>query len=140
MFSRLTPIFRRSFASGSHPDFARRVKTTPASEKEVHERIAKDLKAADVVVYMKGVPEAPQCGFSQAVCKVLKAEGVDFAAHNVLADAALRDFVKTYTDWPTIPQVFVKGEFVGGCDILVSMYQNGELGKMLQDKGIKKTA
>ncbi|KAF0852551.1 mitochondrial iron-sulfur cluster biosynthesis Grx5 (monothiol glutaredoxin-5) [Andalucia godoyi] len=146
MFStRISRIVRPMFASarnfsegGGHPDFAKRFKAPAASEKEIHDRIARDVKAADIVLYMKGTPEAPQCGFSQAVVKVLKAEGVPFKAHNVLADDALRQHLKTFTDWPTIPQIFIKGEFVGGCDILVGMYQAGDLHKTLLEKGIKK--
>jgi monothiol glutaredoxin len=86
---------------------------------------------------MKGTPETPQCGFSRASIQILGLQGVDpnkFAAFNVLEDAELRAGIKEYSDWPTIPQLYVDKEFVGGCDILVSMHQNGELAKMLEEK------
>jgi len=84
---------------------------------------------------MKGTPNAPQCGFSNAVCRVLDAYSVTYGSSNVLADPELRDGIKSYTGWPTIPQVFVDGEFVGGCDVLLQMHQEGELGGVL---GIEK--
>lgn len=77
------------------------------------------------------------CGFSRAVVQILETEGVEFDAHNVLADNRVREGIKRFTDWPTIPQVFIQGEFIGGCDILLQMYKDGSLTKMLQDKGIK---
>ena len=88
---------------------------------------------------MKGTPETPQCGFSRASIQILGLQGVDpskFAAFNVLEDEGLRAGIKEFSDWPTIPQLYVGGDFVGGCDILLSMHQNGELGKMLEDKGV----
>lgn len=88
---------------------------------------------------MKGTPEAPQCGFSRASVQVLGLQGVDpakFAAFDVLSDAELRAGIKEYSDWPTIPQLYVAGEFVGGCDILVSMHQGGELAKLLEEKDV----
>lgn len=88
---------------------------------------------------MKGTPETPQCGFSRASIQILSMQGVDpekFAAYNVLEDQSLREGIKEYSEWPTIPQVYIDKEFVGGCDILVSMHQSGELGKMLAEKGV----
>ncbi|KAL2041056.1 hypothetical protein N7G274_006000 [Stereocaulon virgatum] len=92
-----------------------------------------------VVLFMKGTPEIPQCGFSRASIQILGLQGVDpnkFSAFNVLEDEELRQGLKEYSDWPTIPQLYVDKEFVGGCDILMSMHQNGELSKMLEEKGV----
>lgn len=102
----------------------------------VKERIESDLKTNDVVLYMKGTPVFPQCGFSAAVVQVLTHMGVKFKGINVLEDPELRQGIKEFTDWPTIPQLYVKGEFVGGCDIVREMYQSGELAEMLQTKGV----
>ncbi|MCJ1412335.1 monothiol glutaredoxin grx5 [Ptychographa xylographoides] len=88
---------------------------------------------------MKGTPETPQCGFSRASIQILGLQGVDpakFTAFNVLEDEELRQGIKEFSEWPTIPQLYVGGEFVGGCDILMGMHQSGELGKMLEDKGV----
>lgn len=88
---------------------------------------------------MKGTPETPQCGFSRASIQILGLQGVDpnkFAAFNVLEDSELRAGIKEYSDWPTIPQLYVDKEFVGGCDILISMHQNGELAKLLEEKTV----
>lgn len=94
--------------------------------------IAKD----DVVLFMKGVPAAPQCGFSGAVVQVLSHLGVPFNGVNVLADMEIREGVKVYSKWPTIPQLYVKGEFIGGADIVREMFQSGELKALLAEKGI----
>ncbi|MCA3245947.1 MAG: Grx4 family monothiol glutaredoxin [Tagaea sp.] len=102
----------------------------------VKERIESDLKTNDVVLYMKGTPVFPQCGFSAAVVQVLTHMGVKFKGINVLEDPELRQGIKEFTNWPTIPQLYVKGEFVGGCDIVREMYQSGELAEMLQTKGV----
>jgi monothiol glutaredoxin len=104
--------------------------STPASE-----RIAGIVGAHNVVLFMKGVPAAPQCGFSQAVVQILNKVGVKYGAVNVLEDAEIREGVKAFSSWPTIPQLYVKGEFVGGCDITREMYQNGELQKLLESQG-----
>ncbi|PYH41798.1 monothiol glutaredoxin GRX5 [Aspergillus aculeatinus CBS 121060] len=88
---------------------------------------------------MKGTPETPQCGFSRASIQILGLQGVDpkkFVAFNVLEDPELRQGIKEYSDWPTIPQLYLEKEFIGGCDILMSMHQNGELAKMLEEKGV----
>ena len=90
----------------------------------------------DVCLFMKGTPEEPQCGFSMAVSNMLKILEVKFNGVNVLADQSIREGIKTYSDWPTIPQLYIKKEFVGGCDIVKEMYENGELKKILDDKGI----
>jgi len=90
----------------------------------------------DVCLFMKGTPDATQCGFSMAVSNMLKILEVKFQGVNVLEDQNLRDGVKVFSDWPTIPQLYVKKEFIGGCDIVKEMYENGELKKVLEDKGI----
>jgi monothiol glutaredoxin len=90
----------------------------------------------DVCLFMKGTPDAPQCGFSMAVTNMLKLLEVNFQSVNVLEDQNIREGIKVYSDWPTIPQLYIKKEFVGGCDIVKEMYENGELKKVLDDKGI----
>ena len=102
------------------------------SENPVFDRIQNDITSNDVVLYMKGTPVFPQCGFSATVAEVLKRCGVtDYASFNVLQDDALRQGIKDYSNWPTIPQLYVDGEFVGGCDIMREMYQSGELQQLL---------
>mgnify|MGYP001414426742 FL=1 len=91
----------------------------------------------DVCLFMKGTPDAPQCGFSMAVSNMLKILEVNFQGINVLEDQSIREGIKTYSDWPTIPQLYVKKEFVGGCDIVKEMYESGEFKKLLDNKGIK---
>ena len=103
----------------------------------VFERIESELKDNDVVLFMKGTPVFPQCGFSAAVVQVLSHMGVKFKGINVLEDPGLRQGVKEFASWPTIPQLYVKGEFVGGCDIIREMYETGELSELLQTKGIE---
>ena len=90
----------------------------------------------EVCLFMKGTPDAPQCGFSMAVTNLLKILEVNFKAINVLEDQSIREGIKVYSDWPTIPQLYVKKEFVGGCDIVKEMYESGELKKVFDDKGI----
>ncbi|WP_299353166.1 Grx4 family monothiol glutaredoxin [uncultured Shimia sp.] len=99
-------------------------------------RIDEIVKANDVVLYMKGTKEMPQCGFSSRVAGVLNYMGVDFADVNVLADEDIRQGIKDYSDWPTIPQLYVKGEFVGGCDIITEMTLSGELDTMFDTNGV----
>jgi monothiol glutaredoxin len=101
------------------------------------ERIQKQINENDVVLYMKGTAAFPQCGFSSLVVQVLSQIGVPFKDYNILEDSELRQGIKDFTNWPTIPQLYVKGEFVGGCDIVREMYANGELEALLTDKGIK---
>ena len=100
------------------------------------EQIENDIKSEDVVLYMKGTPVFPQCGFSAAVVGVLTHLGVPFRGINVLEDDSVREGIKTFSDWPTIPQLYVKGEFVGGCDIVREMYETGELTEMFQTRGV----
>lgn len=105
-------------------------------ENAVFERIRKDVSDNDVVLYMKGSPVFPQCGFSSAVVQVLTHLGVPFKGVDVLTDPSLRQGIKDFSSWPTIPQLYVKGEFVGGCDIVREMYQTGELTELLNSRGI----
>ena len=98
----------------------------------IKEQIAEDIKKNKVVVYMKGTPEAPMCGFSAQVVNILKSHDIKFAARNILEDPELRQGIKDFTEWPTIPQVFINGEFIGGCDILTELNGNGELQKLLK--------
>ena len=102
----------------------------------VFERIKGEIKEDDVVVYMKGTPVFPQCGFSAAVVQALTHMGVKYKGVDVLQDPGLRQGVKDFASWPTIPQLYVKGEFVGGCDIVREMYENGELGQFMAEKGV----
>lgn len=105
-------------------------------DQTVAERIKRDIADNDVVLYMKGTPVFPQCGFSAAVVQVLSHLGVKFKGIDILVDPALRQGIKEFTNWPTIPQLYVKGEFVGGCDIVREMYETGELQDLLRDKGV----
>jgi len=104
---------------------------------ELKEKIDKMVQESDVVVFMKGVPSAPQCGFSNAVAQIFRMHDVPIVGHNVLADEDVRQGIKEYSNWPTIPQVFFKGEFMGGCDIMIEMHQSGELIEELDKIGIK---
>ncbi|SIS87887.1 monothiol glutaredoxin [Roseivivax lentus] len=99
-------------------------------------QIEETVKANDVVLYMKGTKSMPQCGFSSRVAGVLNYMGVDFTDVNVLADDAIRQGIKDYSDWPTIPQLYVKGEFVGGCDIITEMTLSGELDQLFAENGV----
>ncbi|MFO0389711.1 MAG: Grx4 family monothiol glutaredoxin [Alphaproteobacteria bacterium] len=104
----------------------------------VFERIESDINNNDIVLYMKGTKQVPQCGFSATVAQVLERLGItEYKDINVLADAEIREGIKQFTNWPTIPQLYVKGEFIGGCDIVREMYQSGELQQLLAEKGIK---
>ena len=98
--------------------------------------IQNHIETNEVCLFMKGTPDAPQCGFSMAVSNMLKILEVNFKGINVLEDQNLREGIKTFSDWPTIPQLYIKKEFVGGCDIVKEMYEKGELKKVLEDKGI----
>ena len=102
--------------------------------------IENEVKSNDVVLFMKGTPQFPQCGFSGQVVQILDHVGVGYKGLNVLESADLRDGIKTYSNWPTIPQLYVKGEFVGGCDIIREMFQAGELQQLLADKGVAVSA
>ena len=103
------------------------------SEPEVFSRIRNEIGKNDVLLFMKGTPVFPQCGFSAAVVEVLSDLGVKFQGVNILTDAELRQGIKEFSQWPTIPQLYVKGEFVGGCDIVTQMHQSGELKTLLAD-------
>jgi len=106
------------------------------SENPVFDSIKRDVTDNDVVLYMKGTPVFPQCGFSAAVVQILGHMGVQFKGVNVLEDPSLREGIKQYSNWPTIPQLYVKGEFIGGCDIVREMFETGELRQLLAQKGI----
>ncbi|EPS34116.1 Monothiol glutaredoxin-5 [Penicillium oxalicum] len=148
VFSAFRPIARPSSLNTLRVPVAPRTPAVFAIPSALHARllssetraaIDKAVASAPVVLFMKGTPETPQCGFSRASIQILGLQGVDpqkFVAFNVLEDAELRQGVKEYSDWPTIPQLYVDKEFVGGCDILMSMHQNGELAKMLESKGV----
>jgi monothiol glutaredoxin len=107
-----------------------------AAVNPVHDWIAKSVAEHPVILFMKGVPEQPQCGFSAVTVQILDHLGVDFVGVNVLQNDQLREGIKTFSDWPTIPQLYVKGEFVGGCDIVREMFQSGELKTMLAEQGL----
>ena len=111
--------------------------TTTTTDNPVFDRIRGDLSESPVVLYMKGTPVFPQCGFSSTVVQVLNHLGVKFKGVDVLQDAGLRQGIKEYTNWPTVPQLYVKGEFVGGCDIVREMYESGELQDLLRSKGVE---
>lgn len=102
--------------------------------------IEKIIKENDVVLFMKGTPQFPQCGFSSVVVQILDYLGVNFGSENVLESDEIRQGIKEYSDWPTIPQLYVKGEFIGGCDIIKEMFENGELKSMFTEKGISLAA
>jgi monothiol glutaredoxin len=103
---------------------------------DANSRIDETVKSNDVVLYMKGTKDMPQCGFSSRVAGVLNYMGVDYADVNVLADEEIRQGIKDYSDWPTIPQLYVKGEFVGGCDIITEMTLSGELDTLFDENGV----
>ena len=102
----------------------------------VFDRIQSDITANPVVLYMKGTPVFPQCGFSARVVQILSHVGIPFKGVNVLEDMEIREGIKSFANWPTIPQLYVKGEFVGGCDIVTEMFQSGELQTLLEEKGV----
>jgi monothiol glutaredoxin len=106
----------------------------------IEQFIENEVKSNDVVLFMKGTPQFPQCGFSGQVVQILDHVGVGYKGLNVLESADLRNGIKTYSNWPTIPQLYVKGEFVGGCDIIREMFQAGELQQLLADKGVTVSA
>jgi len=102
----------------------------------IHDQIHADVTTHSVVLYMKGTSQVPQCGFSAVIVQILNTLNAPFKDVNVLADADIRQGIKDYSNWPTIPQLYVKGEFIGGCDIVREMYQAGELKKLLVEKGV----
>src|SRR5690606_29503747 len=105
-------------------------------QQAVHDWIAKTIAANDVVLFMKGTSRFPQCGFSAQVAQILNHLGVEYKDVNVLEDMSIREGIKTFSNWPTIPQLYVKGEFIGGCDIVREMFQQGELQQLFDEKGI----
>ena len=105
-------------------------------EQETNDLIKSEIENNDVCLFMKGTPDAPQCGFSMAISNMLKILEVNFKGTNVLENEELRQGIKEFSDWPTIPQLYIKKEFVGGCDIVKEMYENGELRKTLEEKKI----
>lgn len=144
---------------GSHSDFAPKRKVTIEGDSAVNEFIEKvrdkarfrlwgggrdddspvfpskqqSINDNRVMLFMKGTPEQPQCGFSAQVVRILHAEGAKFSSANVLEDMSLREGIKTFSDWPTVPQVYIDGEFIGGCDVMTSLYQSGELEEILKE-------
>ena len=105
-------------------------------EQQIKDQIENEISNNEVCLFMKGTPEAPQCGFSMAVSNILKLLEVNFKGVNVLESQSMRDGIKEFSDWPTIPQLYIKGEFVGGCDIVKEMYENGELKTKFTSSGI----
>ncbi len=103
---------------------------------DINKKIKTIIDSNSIVLFMKGTPEAPQCGFSMAVSNILKHLKVKFEGVNVLENNEIRQGIKDYTDWPTIPQLYIKGEFVGGCDIVKEMFEKGELKKLLENKSL----
>ncbi|MEM8573417.1 MAG: Grx4 family monothiol glutaredoxin [Pseudomonadota bacterium] len=110
------------------------------TDQAVNDWINKKIANNDIVLFMKGTKSMPQCGFSMQVAQILNHLGVEFEDINVLEDMSVREGIKTFSNWPTIPQLYVKGEFVGGCDIVREMFEAGELQDMLKDKGIANNA
>ncbi|RZJ46775.1 MAG: Grx4 family monothiol glutaredoxin [Brevundimonas sp.] len=110
--------------------------TAPTAADPVHAFIADTVAQHDVVLFMKGTPDAPRCGFSSLAVQILDHVGASFVGVDVLQDEALREGIKSFTDWPTIPQLYVKGEFVGGSDIIREMFNAGELQTLMVDKGV----
>ena len=105
-------------------------------DQQIKEKIENEINSNEICLFMKGTPDAPQCGFSMAVTNMLKLLEVNFGSVNVLEDQNVREGIKTFSDWPTIPQLYIKKEFIGGCDIIKEMYESGELKKLLEDKKI----
>ena len=105
-------------------------------DQQTKDLINKEIENNDVCLFMKGTPDAPQCGFSMAVSNILKILEVNFKGINVLENQQIREGIKEYSEWPTIPQLYIKKEFLGGCDIVKEMYENGELKKILEEKNI----
>ena len=105
-------------------------------DQQTNDLIKSEIENNDVCLFMKGTPDAPQCGFSMAVVNIFKILELNFKSVNVLENQNIREGIKTYSDWPTIPQLYVKNEFIGGCDIIKEMYENGELAGLLESKNI----
>jgi monothiol glutaredoxin len=119
------------------PHSSKRLQGKPImSQQAAHDFIRSTVAANDVVLFMKGTKQMPQCGFSSQVVQILGYLGVDYKDVNVLADMSIREGIKTFNQWPTVPQLMVKGEFIGGCDIVREMFQSGELQQLLDEKGV----
>lgn len=116
----------------THSDF-KAVNKAPKDVPSARELVEKDIEQNRIMLYMKGVPSAPRCGFSALAVKVLQEYDVPFSARNILEDQELKESIKSFSNWPTFPQIFIKGEFVGGSDIILNMHQSGELKEMLKD-------
>lgn len=133
-----SPVFNKiknfSTNDDSHDDFKPKRKEFKDGMDEVVKLVEKQVKEHPVMLYMKGTPQQPQCGFSLQAVRILNAVGVDFSSVNVLEYPAIREGVKLYSEWPTLPQLYVAGEFVGGCDIVTSMYNDGQLQTLLKEK------
>lgn len=110
------------------------------SEITILDEIKNAVDSTDVLLFMKGSPQFPQCGFSSTVCQILNQLGIEFKSVDVLQNAEVRDGIKQFSSWPTIPQLYVKGEFLGGCDIVREMYESGELADFLSEKGVAVSA
>ena len=117
----------------SHPPTSGQEQKEENQSAEINERIKSLIDSSDLFLFMKGSPEAPQCGFSANTCAVLNSFGVPYKTFNVLSDMDMRQGIKEYSNWPTSPQLYIKGQFVGGNDIIMELYETGELLKMLQD-------
>ena len=137
--ARAAPRLRgaRLLSSGSHSDFETVRAAVPDTPAGVKAMIQEQVDGNAVMLYMKGTPARPQCGFSQQVCRILHATGVEFASVNVLEDDGIREGIKEFSEWPTIPQLYVGGEFVGGCDIVTESFQSGELDEAFKAAGAK---
>jgi monothiol glutaredoxin len=123
----------RNFSAGGHDDFAPKKKGgAPEGMDAVLKMIDSQVKENDIMLYMKGTPSTPQCGFSGQVVRILNATGADFSSVNVLEYPMIREGVKQYSQWPTLPQLYVKGEFVGGCEIVTDMFKKGEFETLLK--------
>ena len=119
------------FSADSHDDFSPKKKAVDT--KDIQSVIQSHVDENPIMLYMKGNPSAPQCGFSARVVAIMQKEGVDFSSVNVLDYPSIREGIKEFSQWPTIPQLYVKGEFIGGCDIVTSMHESGELSELLKE-------
>jgi monothiol glutaredoxin len=122
----------RDDGSETHPDFAAKNKAALSDDEEIQQFLKQAVKENEVLLFMKGTANAPRCGFSAQTVRILQATGVDFSSADVLVSAPLREGLKKFSEWPTFPQLYVNGEFVGGCDIVTEMSKNGELSSLLK--------
>ncbi len=133
-------LFKRKPAQTLSDEDQPMTQAAAPADHPVFERIKTEIEEQDVVLFMKGTPVFPQCGFSAAVVQILSHVGVKFKSVDVLSDMEIREGIKAYSNWPTIPQLYVKGEFVGGCDIVREMFEEGELEQYFQGKGLTSAA